>query len=234
MGLCGADDHCGRLGMTLMFMFDADSQVCSPFKLFASSSPSSVWCIRGCFHTAWAKMREYTVSSSLCKTYWCRSASGTAPLWCVQRSILDQYSLDNLTSAFNSVCPYLCFVSWLLIKRTPQDLTCRGRTQWWLGLQTQALVSLAIDPLSPHLSLPLISVSPPVMVLLSISNKKTSLFGGWAWNRHRQLKLQLRWHWKIMGWTSPSESNLSLIMCWTLMLMNSVRKSEKQSPEAQR
>lgn len=30
---------------------------------------------------------------------------------CVCKSMWNQYSLDNLTSAFNSMCPYLCFVS---------------------------------------------------------------------------------------------------------------------------
>lgn len=37
----------------------------------------------------------------------------------VRRSMVDQYSTDNLTSAFNSTCPHLCVVSWLLIKRIP-------------------------------------------------------------------------------------------------------------------
>lgn len=157
-------------------MSDADSWLRSPFKLPASSSPII------CLFYSWLVSNSLGRESML----WAAASAkhsgadqhqGQHPplhshLWCVERSILDRYSLDNLTSAFNSVCPYLCFVSWLLIKWTPQDLTCRGRTQWRLGLQTQALVSLAIDPLSPHLSLPVISVSPPVMVLLSISNKK--------------------------------------------------------------
>lgn len=178
MGLYGADDHCGHLGMTV-HVWRRFSGVALHSNYLPHHHLSSVCCIHGRFRTApLAGADQHQGQQPLLRSH----------LWCVQRSILDQYSLDNLTSAFNSVCPYLCFVSWLLIKWTPQDLTCRGRTQWWLGLQTQALVSLAIDPLSPHLSLPVISVSPPVMVLLSISNKKTSLFGGWAWNRHRKLK----------------------------------------------
>lgn len=79
----------------------------------------------GSFTLPGKKMRQYIASSSLGKTYSYRSASETAPTPAlpsavsVERSILDRYSLDNLTSAFNSVCPYLCFVSWLLIKWRP-------------------------------------------------------------------------------------------------------------------
>lgn len=37
----------------------------------------------------------------------------------VGRSMVDRYPPDNLTSTFNSTCPHLCFVSWLLIRRMP-------------------------------------------------------------------------------------------------------------------
>lgn len=173
-------------------MFDADSQVSLSLRLSASSSPVICLLYSWPFSHSLGKDERVCCEQQPLQNSGADQHQGQHPLLhshlcCVQRSILDQYSLDNLTSAFNSVCPYLCFVSWLLIKWAPQDLTCRGRTQWWLGLQTQALVSLAIDPLSPHLSLPVISVSPLVMVLLSISNKKTCLevghgIGTASWN----------------------------------------------------
>lgn len=76
------------------------------------------------FHTAWENMRPYVVRSSLRQDVLItgfqhrgqRPCSPSHPGWAQGGSIPDQYSLDNLTSAFSSVCPNLCFVSWLLIK----------------------------------------------------------------------------------------------------------------------
>lgn len=150
-----------------------------------SVSLSLVICLLPCqaVHTAWEKMRQCAASGSLEKRIQYNSAPGTAPsptLPSVVRmggSIQDQYSLDNLTSAFNSMCPDLCFVSWLLIKWMPpgHDFKWKDSTETWT-IWSQVLVSMATALLSPHFSLPVISVSPLVNLSPSITGAFMSHF----------------------------------------------------------
>lgn len=78
----------------------------------------------------------------------------------------DQYWINTLWiiwQVFSTLCAPTCALYldyWL--SGCPQELTCSGGIQWHLGLWTQALVSLAIALLSPHLSLHMISVCPLV------------------------------------------------------------------------
>lgn len=182
MGLYVADKHCGRPSPLFRDDCSCLTQILS-FTLLSNYLPrrhlSSVCSLLGQFHTAWEKDETVHCEQQPSRT---DQHQGQRPpphshlrwVW------KDQYWINTLWiiwQVLSTLCAPTCALYldyWL--SGCPQDLTCGGRTPWSLGLQTQALVSLAIDLLSPHLSLPVISVSPLVKVSPRISNKYLSVF----------------------------------------------------------
>lgn len=74
----------------------------------------------------------------------------------VVESILDQYSQDKLTSAFNSMRPNLRFVSWLLIKWMPPgpDLQWKDYRLKHLQLPYYLLIPHSVISVSPSVKFP--------------------------------------------------------------------------------